>query len=83
MASDVVDRRLPVGLFGGVRVARRGPHRGAVDLKGAGGMQLVGAARIHALELGLAETGTAERFLAAGDRGVYAAGGRQADRRCA
>jgi CBS domain-containing protein len=72
MASDVVDRRLPVGLFGGVRVARRGPHRGAVDLKGAGGLQLVGAARIHALELGLAETGTAERFLAAGDRGIYA-----------
>jgi CBS domain-containing protein len=71
MASDVVDRRLPVGLFGGVRVARHGAHRGAVDLKGAGGLQLVGAARIHALELGLAQTGTADRFLAAGDRGAY------------
>ena len=31
-----------------VQVARRGPHRGAVDLKGAGGLQLVGAARVHA-----------------------------------
>ena len=71
MAKDVVDRRLPVGPFGGLRVPRSGPHRGAVDLKGAGGMQYVGAARVHALELGLAETGTAERFLAAGGRGLY------------
>jgi CBS domain-containing protein len=71
MTKDVVDRRLPVGLFGGLRVPRSGPRRGALDLKGAGGMQFVGAARVHALELGLAETGTAERFLAAGGRGLY------------
>jgi CBS domain-containing protein len=71
MASDVVDRRLPVGPLGGVRTPRSGPHRGALDLKGAGGIQLVGAARVHALELGLAETGTAERFHAAGTRGLY------------
>jgi CBS domain-containing protein len=71
MAKDVVERPLPVGLLGGLRVRRSGEHAGTVDLKGAGGMQLVGAARVHALELGLIETGTTERFRAAGDRGLY------------
>jgi CBS domain-containing protein len=71
MAADVVDRRLPLGPLGGLRVPRSGEHRGTLDLKGAGGLQLVGAARVHALELGLLETGTAERFAAAGGRGLY------------
>jgi CBS domain-containing protein len=71
MARDVVERPLPLGFFGGVSVARSGPHRGAVDIKGAGCMQLVGAARVHALELGLAETATIARIGAAGDHGLY------------
>jgi CBS domain-containing protein len=71
LARDVVERRLPLRLFGGIAVPRSGPHRGTVDLKGAGSMQLVGAARVHALELGLVETNTAERFRAAAARGLY------------
>jgi CBS domain-containing protein len=71
MARDVVDRRVPLTLFGGVGVQRSGPHRGTVDLKGAGCLQLVGAARVHALELGLGETNTRDRFLAAGEQGLY------------
>ena len=71
MAADVVDRRLPLGPLGGLRVPRSGEHRGTLDLTGAGGLQLVGAARVHALELGLLETGTAERFVAAGGHGLY------------
>lgn len=71
MARDVVDRGLPVTFFGGIGVHRSGPHRGAVDIKGAGCIQLVGAARVHALELGLAETNTIERITAAGERGLY------------
>lgn len=71
MARDVVDRRLPVSLFGGLSVPRTGPHRGAIDIKGAGCIQLVGAARVHALELGLRETNTLERIAAAGERGLY------------
>jgi CBS domain-containing protein len=71
MASDVVSRRVPLTMFGNVGVARRGPHRGRVDVKGAGGMQLAGAGRLHALELGLAETNTIERFRAAGQRSLY------------
>jgi CBS domain-containing protein len=71
MARDVVERRLPVTFFGGVGVHRSGPHRGAVDVKGAGCIQLVGAARVHALELGLTQTNTVERIAAAGQRGFY------------
>ena len=65
MARDVADRQLPKTLFGRIKVDRTG----AVDLKGAGSLQLVGAARVHALALGLAETGTVARF-----RGAAAAG---------
>lgn len=71
MAREVVDRRPPVTLFGNIDVDRSGPHRGAVDVKGGGCMQFVGAARVHALELGIAHTNTLERFAAAGERGVY------------
>ncbi len=73
LASDVVERRLPLTLWGRLRIARRGPHRGAVDLKGAGTMQLVGAGRVHALELGLGETNTVDRFRAAQARALYSA----------
>src|SRR5581483_1319214 len=45
--------------------------RGAVDVKGAGMVQLVGAGRLHALHLGAAETGTLARFRAAGAAGLY------------
>jgi CBS domain-containing protein len=42
-----------------------------LDVKGSGGIQLVGAARVLALELGLSETATADRFRAAAARGLY------------
>jgi CBS domain-containing protein len=71
MARDVVERRVPISFFGGVTVQRSGAHRGAVDIKGAGCLQLVGAARVHALELGLPETNTVARFTAASARGLY------------
>ncbi len=70
LAKDVVERRLPLTLFGNVAVHRNGPHRGAVDIKGAGGLQLVGAARLHALTLGLADTNTIDRVRAAAARGA-------------
>jgi CBS domain-containing protein len=73
LARDVVDRGLPVTLFGGISVHRSGPHRGAVDIKGGGCLQLVGAARVHALALGSAETNTVSRFGAASEHGVYTA----------
>lgn len=71
LARDVVERPVGLTLFGAIGVRRSGPHRGSVDLKGAGTMQMVGAARIHALELALKETNTIDRFRAAADRGLY------------
>ena len=71
LARDVVDRPVPLTVFGNLRVARSEPHRGTVDLKGGGGMQLVGAARVHALALGLEETNTVDRFRSATAREVY------------
>jgi CBS domain-containing protein len=71
LARDVIGQATPMTLFGNVAVRRRGAHRGTVDLKGAGVLQLVGAGRLHALELGLAETNTIDRFRAAGARGLY------------
>jgi CBS domain-containing protein len=71
LAREVVGRRVPFTMLGGIAVARSGAQRGMVDIKGAGALQLVGAARLHALELGLGETNTVDRLRAAGARGVY------------
>jgi CBS domain-containing protein len=71
LARDVASRRLPVTLLGNVAVKRSGPRRGTVDLKGAGMLQIVGAGRLHALELGLRAVNTVDRFRAAGAQGVY------------
>ncbi len=71
LARDVVERPVALTVFGNLRVARSEPHRGTVDLKGGGGLQLVGAARVHALALGLEETNTVDRFRAAAAREVY------------
>jgi CBS domain-containing protein len=71
LATDVVERPLPLTFFGRIATSRRDPHRGAVDLKGGGTLQLVGAARLHALELGLAETSTVDRLRAAQAHALY------------
>jgi CBS domain-containing protein len=70
VARDVVSRPVPLTLFGNVRVPRHGAHPGAIDVKGAGNLQLVGAARLLALQHGLGETNTIERFRAAAAAGV-------------
>lgn len=69
LARDVVDRPVPLTVLGHLRRRRSGPHRGTVDIKGAGAIQLVGAGRLHALALGLPATNTVERFREASVRG--------------
>lgn len=71
LAADVASRRLPLTIFGNLAVHRSGPHRGAVDLKGSGGLQLVGAGRVYNLALSLGETNTVDRMRAAAARGVF------------
>lgn len=71
LARDVVERRVPLTLFGNVAVPRSGPHRGAVDLKGAGSLQLTGAGRLYGLSLALDETNTIDRIRAAAAHGIF------------
>jgi CBS domain-containing protein len=73
LARDVVERPVPLTVFGNLRPARDGPHRGTIDIKGGGSLQLTGAARVHALALGLAETNTIDRFRSATARDIYGA----------
>jgi CBS domain-containing protein len=73
LARDVASRRVPLTVFGNPAVERSGPHRGTIDLKGAGSIHLVGAGRVWALELGLADTNTIARIHAAGAAGVLPA----------
>ncbi len=78
LAHDVVSRQVPLTLFGNLAVRRRGPHAGTIDVKSAGTIQVVGAARLHALALGRPETNTVERIRAATAAGIYtAADGRE------
>jgi CBS domain-containing protein len=72
LAHNVASRRVPLTLLGNIAVVRSGPDRGTVDVKGAGSVQLVGAARLAALELGLPATNTVERVQAAAARGLFA-----------
>ena len=71
LARDVTSRRVPVTIFGNVAVERTPARRGTVDLKAGAALPLTGAARIHALELGIDVTNTIDRFCAAGARGLY------------
>ncbi|MGH7305578.1 MAG: DUF294 nucleotidyltransferase-like domain-containing protein [Candidatus Rokuibacteriota bacterium] len=71
LAADVASRRLPLTIFGNLSVNRNGPHRGALDVKGAGGLQLVGAGRVYNLALSLGETNTVDRIRGAGAGGVF------------
>jgi CBS domain-containing protein len=71
LAADVVSRRLPLTIFGNLAVPRSGPHRGALDIKGSGGLHLVGAGRVYNLALSLGQTNTVDRLRAAATRGVF------------
>jgi CBS domain-containing protein len=71
LARDVVVRRVPLTLLGNLAIRRQRGGRGTVDVKSGGVMQLTGAARVAALELGLGETNTIDRIRAAGARGLY------------
>jgi CBS domain-containing protein len=73
LARDVVERPVPLTVFGNLRPARAEPHRGTIDVKGGGVLQLTGAARVHALARGFAETNSVDRIRLATARGAYEA----------
>lgn len=70
MARVAVDRRPPLGLFGGFVVNRSGAHRGKLDIKARGVFPMVQATRVYALSLGLRETNTVHRLARVADRGL-------------
>ncbi len=71
LARDAVARRPPLGLFGGFVVERSGVHKDRLDLKARGVFPLTQAARVHALALGVPDTGTLDRLAGATAQGVF------------
>jgi CBS domain-containing protein len=72
MAKAALERRPPLGLFGGFAVERAGEHKGALDLKGRGVLPMTQALRVCALSLGVRDTNTVDRLRAAGRHGLFA-----------
>jgi CBS domain-containing protein len=73
MARVMLDRRRPLGLFGGFAVERTGPHKDGLDLKAGAVFPVTHAMRVYALSLGVRDTNTLDRLRAAGERGIFAA----------
>jgi CBS domain-containing protein len=73
LAHSAAERRPPLGLFGGIRPERTGPHRGTIDLKARGVFPVTQAMRVYALARGLAVTNTLDRLAGVTARGDFAA----------
>lgn len=73
LAHSAAERRPPLGLFGGIRPERTGPHRGTIDLKGRGVFPVTQAMRVYALARGLVVTNTLDRLAGVTARGDFAA----------
>jgi CBS domain-containing protein len=71
MAKAALERRVPLGFFGGFAVERSGAHKGMLDLKARGVFPVTQAMRVCALSVGLRETNTMDRLVGAGARGFY------------
>lgn len=70
MARHIARFPPPVGMFGHIRVERRGEHRGEVDLKKAGIFAITEAASLLALEIGATGGSTWEKLELLRERGV-------------
>jgi CBS domain-containing protein len=71
MAKAALERHVPLGFFGGFVLERTGAHKGTLDLKARGVFPVTQAIRACALSLGLRETNTFDRLLAAGRRDLF------------
>jgi CBS domain-containing protein len=68
LVANALQTDPPLGLIRAFVVDDDEPYRGTIDLKTRGTRIFVDAARVFALALGIAETGTAERLRLAGER---------------
>jgi CBS domain-containing protein len=73
MARAALERHVPLGFFGGFVVERSGTHKDTLDLKARGIFPMTQAMRVCALSLGVRETNTVDRLLAAGAQGLFTA----------
>ena len=62
MARVALERRVPLGFFGGFVVERSGAHKDQLDLKARGVFPMTQAMRVCALSLGVPETNTVDRL---------------------
>jgi CBS domain-containing protein len=62
LANMLVKNRPPIGFFGGVAVEKSGEHKDGLNLKIKGVAPLVDLARLFALEKGIRQVPTLERF---------------------
>ena len=70
-AANAVRFKTPLGLFGQIKVARDGEHRGQFDVKKAGIFTITEGIKALALEKGITEGGTCERIRALVKAGVF------------
>lgn len=69
MVANSLTHRPPIGLFNRLAAARRGEHRGRVDLKAGGIVPIVDLARLHALASGVSAVETLARLRHAREHG--------------
>lgn len=69
MVGNALTHRPPLGLFGQLTTARRGAHKGTIDLKHDGIVPVIDLARIYALAAGNPAVNTHDRLAHAADSG--------------
>ncbi|KIH77160.1 hypothetical protein GFER_06620 [Geoalkalibacter ferrihydriticus DSM 17813] len=73
MARHIEGFGAPLGMFGRIRVERRGEHRGTVDIKKSGSFALTEGVSLLALELGISSGTTWDKIEQLGRRGIISA----------
>jgi len=73
VARNIVSFVPPIGMFGRIKVAKRGKSRGKVDLKKAGIFAITGGVSLLALEAGIVEGNTWDKLDQLEEAGVLTA----------
>ncbi len=73
MVGNALSRQPPLNVFGNLTTARKGEHRGTVDLKHLGIVPIVDLARVYALAGGHDEVNTYDRLEVASQSGEVSA----------
>jgi CBS domain-containing protein len=70
-AANVLRFKTPVGMFGHIKVERKGEHRGKLDIKKAGIFAITEGVKALAMQAGIMDGGTRERIHALAKAGVF------------